>query len=99
MGIPHGPVAIGRGSVVTPPRNGFRVSARVRRLSDRSPALQERVDRRRDGVIERKLAHLAEVSLVTFGAYGEAAAITGVRDQTGTPNLDSLADILGKIKR
>jgi HK97 family phage prohead protease len=54
---------------------------------------------RRDGVIERKLAHLAEVSLVTFGAYGDSAAITGVRDQTGTPNLDSLADILGKIKK
>jgi len=32
--------------------------------------------KRPDGVMERIKAHLAEVSLVTFGAYGELASIT-----------------------
>jgi hypothetical protein len=50
-------------------------------------------------VIERIAAHLAEVSAVTFGAYGPAAAVVGVRDQSKTPNLDALADILKDVRR
>jgi len=55
--------------------------------------------RRQDGVIERQLAHLAEVSAVTFGAYGSAASIVGVRDQSKTPNLDALQLELDRIRR
>lgn len=55
--------------------------------------------RRQDGVVERQLAHLAEVSAVTFGAYGAAASVVGVRDQSKTPNLDALADVLKDIRR
>ena len=33
------------------------------------------------GVVERIKAHLAEVSLVTFGAYGHNAVVTAVRDE------------------
>ena len=55
--------------------------------------------RRQDGVVERQLAHLAEVSAVTFGAYGQAAAVVGVRDQSRTPNLDALAEVLKDLRR
>lgn len=51
--------------------------------------------KRPDGVMERIKAHLAEVSLVTFGAYGDAAAIAGVRE--GQPLLTPRADEARKI--
>jgi len=50
-------------------------------------------------VIERVSAHLAEVSLVTFGAYGEAAQVVGVREESATPNLDTIQDILKDIRK
>ena len=56
-------------------------------------------NRRPDGVVERQLAHLAEVSAVTFGAYGPAASVVGVRDQSRTPNLDALGDILKDLRK
>ncbi len=57
-------------------------------------------DRRRaDGVVERVSAHLAEVSLVTFGAYGEAAQVVGVREESTTPNLDKIREQLDELKR
>ena len=55
--------------------------------------------RRQDGVVERQLAHLAEVSAVTFGAYGSAASVVGVRDQSKTPNLDAIVELLKEIKK
>ena len=55
--------------------------------------------RRQDGVVERQLAHLAEVSAVTFGAYGPAASVVGVRDQSKTPNLDAIVELLKDIKK
>lgn len=55
--------------------------------------LQDR--KRADGVVERVRAHLAEVSLVTFGAYGMAAAVAGIREESKTPNLDAAKQILG----
>jgi HK97 family phage prohead protease len=55
--------------------------------------------RRQDGVVERQLAHLAEVSAVTFGAYGPAASVVGVRDQSKTPNLDALEEVLRGVRR
>lgn len=58
--------------------------------------LQDR--KRADGVIERVRAHLAEVSLVTFGAYGMAAAVAGIREQSQTPNLDAAREILEGLK-
>ncbi len=54
---------------------------------------------RPNGTIERQRAHLAEVSLVTFGAYGDDASVVGVRDLSGTPNLDSLQEVLKTIRR
>lgn len=56
-------------------------------------------NRRKDGVVERIAAHLAEVSLVTFGAYGHAASVVGVRDESQTPNLDAIQDILKDLRR
>jgi len=57
-------------------------------------------DRRRaDGVIERVKAHLAEVSLVTFGAYGEAAALTAVRDEIENPNLEAAKSLIAKLAK
>jgi HK97 family phage prohead protease len=56
-------------------------------------------NRRPDGVIERLAAHLAEVSLVTFGAYGQAATVAGVREVSATPNLDALDELLKDIRR
>jgi hypothetical protein len=51
--------------------------------------------------MERIKAHLAEVSLVTFGAYGELASITGMRDGQPqmTPRLDEARKILDAIQR
>ena len=56
--------------------------------------------KRPDGVMERIKAHLAEVSLVTFGAYGEMAAITGMREGQPqlTPRLDEARKILNAIQ-
>jgi HK97 family phage prohead protease len=69
-------------------------------LTDFSIGFQALKDRRRgDGVVERIAAHLAEVSLVTFGAYGKNAAIAGVREESETPNLDAIADILKDLKK
>jgi len=44
-------------------------------------------------------AHLAEVSLVTFGAYGEAATVSAVREIVEKPNLAQLENVLSKIRR
>jgi len=57
--------------------------------------------KRPDGVMERLKAHLAEVSLVTFGAYGEMASITGMREgqPQSTPRLDEARKILDAIQR
>lgn len=57
--------------------------------------------KREDGVIERIKAHLAEISLVTFGAYGDLAAISGVRDQleSNSPRLAHAREILATLKK
>jgi len=57
--------------------------------------------KRTDGVMERLKAHLAEVSLVTFGAYGELASVTGMREGQPhlTPRLDEARKILNAIQR
>ncbi len=57
--------------------------------------------KRQDGVIERIKAHLAEVSLVTFGAYGDFAMVAGTRaeDRPSTPRLDAAKEILAKLKK
>ncbi len=69
-------------------------------LSELSIGFQALKDNRRpDGVIERLAAHLAEVSLVTFGAYGHAAQVVGVRDQSTTPNLDAVTELLKGIRK
>lgn len=56
--------------------------------------------KREDGVLERIKAHLAEVSLVTFGAYGEMASVSGVREGQPliTPRLDEAKKILNAIQ-
>jgi HK97 family phage prohead protease len=56
--------------------------------------------KRPDGVMERLKAHLAEVSLVTFGAYGDAAAIAGVRqgDVILTPRADEARKIFNALQ-
>lgn len=56
-------------------------------------------NRRRDGVVERVKAHLAEVSLVTFGAYGDKAAVAAVREIIEKPNLAQLENVLAKIRK
>jgi phage head maturation protease len=50
--------------------------------------------------MERLKAHLAEVSLVTFGAYGDMAAVTGVREGQPllTPRLDEARKILNALQ-
>lgn len=69
-------------------------------LSEFSIGFQPLKDnRRKDGVVERIAAHLAEVSLVTFGAYGQNAQVAGVREQSPTPNLDQLDEILKAIRK
>jgi len=57
--------------------------------------------KREDGVIERIKAHLAEISLVTFGAYGDLAAVSGVRDSEDAqmPRLDQVREILATLKQ
>lgn len=59
--------------------------------------------KRQDGVVERLKAHLAEVSLVTFGAYGDAASVVGVREAdevvAPTPNLTAARAILNALQR
>jgi HK97 family phage prohead protease len=56
--------------------------------------------KRQDGVIERLKAHLAEVSLVTFGAYGDMATVSGVRSNVvnETPRLDAAKKILNALQ-
>lgn len=53
-----------------------------------------------NGVLERVKAHLAEVSLVTFGAYGEMASVGGVREGTPliTPRMDEAKKILDALQ-
>jgi HK97 family phage prohead protease len=51
------------------------------------------------GVIERIKAHLAEVSLVTFGAYGDRAAVSGMREESTTPNRDAVELLLKDLAR
>jgi len=51
------------------------------------------------GVIERIKAHLAEVSLVTFGAYGDMAAVSALREESTTPNRDAVAMLLKDLAR
>ena len=57
--------------------------------------------KRDDGVIERIKAHLAEISLGTFGAYGELAAVSGVRDTEDptAPRLAHAREILATLKK
>lgn len=60
-----------------------------------SVGFQPLTDKKRaDGVVERVRAHLAEVSLVTFGAYGLAASVAGIREESKTPNLDAARELL-----
>jgi len=69
-------------------------------LTELSIGFQPLKDRRRqDGVVERIAAHLAEVSLVTFGAYGQAAAVAAVRDTSPTPNLDAVNEMLKDLRK
>lgn len=57
--------------------------------------------KRDDGVIERIKAHLAEISLVTFGAYGDLATVSGVRDseEPTAPRLAHAREILATLKK
>jgi HK97 family phage prohead protease len=69
-------------------------------LTNLSIGFQPLKDRKAsNGVVERLKAHLAEVSLVTFGAYGEAASIQSVREVLEKPNLAQLENILAKIRK
>lgn len=106
---------IGRATLLREEANGlygeFRVSKGSRSddilelvrdgaLSEFSIGFQPLKDnRRKDGVVERIAAHLAEVSLVTFGAYGQAAQIAAVRETSPTPNIDQLDEILKAIRK
>jgi HK97 family phage prohead protease len=56
-------------------------------------------NKRRDGIVERVKAHLAEVSLVTFGAYGDKAAVAALREVIEKPNLAQLENVLAKIRK
>lgn len=106
---------IGRATLLREDTNGlygeFRVSkgnrsddilelVRDGALSELSIGFQPLKDnRRKDGVVERIAAHLAEVSLVTFGAYGHAAQVVGVREESDTPNLDAIEALLKDLRR
>ena len=68
-------------------------------LSNLSVGFQPLKDEKRNGVVNRLRAHLAEVSLVTFGAYGDAANIVAVRQEIEKPNLESVKDIVANLKR
>jgi len=56
-------------------------------------------DEKRNGITNRIKAHLAEVSLVTFGAYGDDAQIVAVRHEIERPNLASIQGIVSKVRR
>lgn len=106
---------IGRATLLREDTNGlygeFRVSkgnrsddilelVRDGALSELSIGFQSLKDnRRKDGVVERIAAHLAEVSLVTFGAYGHAAQVVGVREESDKPNLDAIEALLKDLRR
>lgn len=106
---------IGRATLLREDANGlygeFRVSKTQRgdeilalvedgALNQLSVGFQPLKDRTmKDGTVERISAHLAEVSLVTFGAYGEAATVVGVREESSTPNLDQIIELLKDIRR
>jgi HK97 family phage prohead protease len=68
-------------------------------LSNLSVGFQPLKDEKREGIVNRLKAHLAEVSLVTFGAYGDAAAITAVRQEIEKPNLETVKDIVARVRR
>ena len=106
---------IGRATLLREDSNGlygeFRISKGSRNddilelvrdgaLTELSIGFQPLKDRRRpDGVVERLAAHLAEVSLVTFGAYGMNAAVAAVREESETPNLDAVRELLRDLKK
>ena len=68
-------------------------------LSNLSVGFQPLKDEKRGGVVNRIKAHLAEVSLVTFGAYGDAANIVAVRQEIEKPNLASIEQIVAKVRK
>lgn len=68
-------------------------------LSNLSVGFQPLEDRKVNGVVNRMKAHLAEVSLVTFGAYGDAANIVAVRQEIEKPNLASIEAIVAKVRK
>lgn len=68
-------------------------------LSNLSVGFQPLEDRKVNGVINRMKAHLAEVSLVTFGAYGDSASIVAVRQEIEKPNLASIEQIVAKVRK
>lgn len=68
-------------------------------LTNLSVGFQPLKDEKRNGIINRIKAHLAEVSLVTFGAYGDAANIVAVRSELEKPNLASIQEIVSKVRR
>jgi len=68
-------------------------------LTNLSVGFQPLKDEKRGGVTNRIKAHLAEVSLVTFGAYGDAANIVAVRSELEKPNLASIQEIVSKVRR
>jgi HK97 family phage prohead protease len=68
-------------------------------LTNLSVGFQPLKDEKRNGVVNRIKAHLAEVSLVTFGAYGDAANIVAVRQEIEKPNLASIEAIVAKVRK
>ena len=68
-------------------------------LSNLSVGFQPLEDKKVNGVVNRMKAHLAEVSLVTFGAYGDAANIVAVRQEIEKPNLASIEAIVAKVRK
>ena len=68
-------------------------------LSNLSVGFQPLRDEKRAGVVNRLKAHLAEVSLVTFGAYGDSASIVAVRQDIEKPNLASIEQIVAKVRK
>jgi hypothetical protein len=68
-------------------------------LSNLSVGFQPLKDEKRAGVVNRIKAHLAEVSLVTFGAYGDAANIVAVRQEIEKPNLASIEKLVAKVRK
>ena len=68
-------------------------------LSNLSVGFQPLKDEKRGGVVNRLKAHLAEVSLVTFGAYGDAANVVAVRQEIEKPNLASIEAIVAKVRK